>query len=98
MCHAIDLLLASELFTYHYERMVGIMMTDAEEVCCGVDCAEIQNTNPHELYFLYHLVLHYGQRHPSLFRSHRKWRKLLPTLGEVVGLNVEEVSYRTPLY
>jgi hypothetical protein len=27
-----------------------------------------------------------------LFRSHRKWRKLLPTLGEVVGLDVEEVG------
>lgn len=51
----------------------------------------MQNTNPHELYILYHIILYYGQRHPSLFRSHRKWRKLLPTLGEVVGLDVDEV-------
>ena len=32
MYQAINLLLDSELFTYHYERMVGIMMTDAQEV------------------------------------------------------------------
>jgi len=80
MHQAIDLLLDCELFTFYYERMVGIMMADAQE-----------NTNPHELYILYHVVLYYGHRHPSLFRSHRKWKKLLPTLGEVVGLEIEEV-------
>jgi len=26
-----------------------------------------------------------------LFRSHRKWKKLLPTLGEIVGVECEEV-------
>jgi hypothetical protein len=45
-----------------------------------------QNTNPHELFVLYHMVLYYGKRHPSLFRSHRKWKKLFVTLGEIVGL------------
>ncbi|KAK8846670.1 hypothetical protein IAR55_005757 [Kwoniella newhampshirensis] len=79
MYHAIAMILDSELFTYYYERMVGIMMTDAQE-----------NTNPHDLFILYHLILYYGHRHPSLFKSHRKWRKLLPTLGEVVGLDYEE--------
>ncbi|WWD21978.1 hypothetical protein CI109_106466 [Kwoniella shandongensis] len=79
MYHAIAMLLDSELFTYYYERMVGIMMSDAQE-----------NTNPHDLFILYHLILYYGHRHPSLFKSHRKWRKLLPTLGEVVGLDYEE--------
>lgn len=34
MMHAIDLLLQSELFTYHDARMVGIMMVDAQEVSC----------------------------------------------------------------
>ncbi|EIW68669.1 hypothetical protein TREMEDRAFT_39577 [Tremella mesenterica DSM 1558] len=81
MQNAMSLLLDSELFTYHYERMVGIMMADAQE-----------NTNPHDLYIIYHLILYYGQRHPSLFKSHRKWRKLLPTLGEVVGLDHDEAS------
>ncbi|WVF70164.1 hypothetical protein IAT40_004952 [Kwoniella sp. CBS 6097] len=76
---AIDLLLDSELFTFHYDRMVGILMSDAQE-----------NTNPHDLYILYHIIWFYGHRHPSLFRSHRKWKKLLPTLGEVVGLDCEE--------
>ena len=53
--------------------------------------ADMQNTHPHELYILYHLVQQYGDRHPSLFRSHRKWKKLLPTLGEIVGVECEEV-------
>ncbi|KGB80112.1 hypothetical protein CNBG_5950 [Cryptococcus deuterogattii R265] len=77
--HAVTMLLDSDLFSYYDERMVGIMMSDAQE-----------NTNPHDLYILYYIILYYGKRHPSLFRSHRKWRKLLPTLGEVVGLDVEE--------
>ena len=55
--------------------------------------ADKQNTHPHELYILYHLVQEYGDRHPSLFRSHRKWKKLLPTLGEIVGVECEEVSH-----
>ena len=32
MQHAVELLLESELFEFHYERMVGIMMGDAQEV------------------------------------------------------------------
>lgn len=32
MQHAVTLLLDCELFTFHYERMVGILMTDAQEV------------------------------------------------------------------
>jgi hypothetical protein len=32
MQHAVSILLESELFTYHYDRMVGIMMGDAQEV------------------------------------------------------------------
>ncbi|WVW78829.1 hypothetical protein I302_100791 [Kwoniella bestiolae CBS 10118] len=80
--HAIELILDCELFTFHYERMVGIIMSDAQE-----------NTNPHDLYILYHIIWYYGQRHPSLFRSHRKWRKLLPTLGEVVGLDIDEQNF-----
>lgn len=35
MLHAIDMLLHSELFTYHDARMVGIMMIDAQEVSPG---------------------------------------------------------------
>ncbi|WVQ76727.1 hypothetical protein IAR50_006401 [Cryptococcus sp. DSM 104548] len=77
--HALAILLESELFVYYAERMVGIMMTDAQE-----------DTNPHDLYILYYMILFYGQRHPSLFRSHRRWKKLLPTLGEVVGLDIDE--------
>ncbi|WVQ83870.1 hypothetical protein IAT38_006014 [Cryptococcus sp. DSM 104549] len=79
MYQAVAMLLDCELFTFYYERMVGIIMVDAQE-----------NTNPHDLYILYHLIFYYGQRHPSLFRSHRKWKKLLPTLGEVVGLDAED--------
>jgi hypothetical protein len=76
--------------------MVNIMMADAQEVSLLVrdkpKGADWQNTHPHELYILYHLVQQYGDRHPSLFRSHRKWKKLLPTLGEIVGVECEEAG------
>ena len=81
LLHVIGLLLESELFTFHYERMVALIMQDAQEV-----------TAPHEAYMLYYIVLFYGQRHPSLFRSHRRWRKLLPSLGDVLARDVNEVS------
>jgi hypothetical protein len=97
MLQAIELLLRCELFEYHDARMVNIMMADAQEVSSRPQeysaRADRQNTHPHELYILYHLVQQYGDRHPSLFRSHRKWKKLLPTLGEIVGVECEEVSY-----
>ncbi|KLT46210.1 hypothetical protein CC85DRAFT_239213 [Cutaneotrichosporon oleaginosum] len=70
---AMELLLDSDLFQFNDQRMVGIMMSQA-----------VNNTNPHELYIWYYLIAHYGLRHPSLFRSHRKWAKLLPTLMETV--------------
>lgn len=95
MYHAVDMLLHSELFRYHAERMSGLVMVDAQEVSLLYRMASqlnSQNTNPHELYVLYHIILYYGYRHPSLFRSHRKWKKLLPTLGEVVSVETEEVS------
>ncbi|KAI9635596.1 uncharacterized protein MKK02DRAFT_26305 [Dioszegia hungarica] len=85
MQHAVKALLASELFKYHTERMLGIVMVEAQE-----------NTNPHDLYILYHIILYYGFRHPSLFRSHRKWRTLLPSLGEIVSVEAEEVSFLSP--
>jgi len=97
MLQAIELLLRCELFEYHDARMVNIMMADAQEVGSSSRGdsarADRQNTHPHELYILYHLVQQYGDRHPSLFRSHRKWKKLLPTLGEIVGVECEEVSH-----
>jgi hypothetical protein len=52
-----------------------------------------KNTNPHELYIIYHIILFYGFRHASLFRSHRRWHKLLPTLGDVVSVEAEEVRH-----
>lgn len=69
------------------------MMTDAQEVRRSNHVSLTwQNTNPHDLYILYHIVWYYGHRHPSLFRSHRRWKKLLPTLGEVIGSEGDQVS------
>ncbi|GMK57413.1 hypothetical protein CspeluHIS016_0402470 [Cutaneotrichosporon spelunceum] len=76
---AMELLLDSDLFQYNDQRMVAIMMSQA-----------VNNTNPHELYIWDYLIAHYGQRHPSLFRSHRKWAKLLPTLMETVGVEPDD--------
>ncbi|BEI94160.1 uncharacterized protein CcaverHIS019_0606190 [Cutaneotrichosporon cavernicola] len=76
---AMELLLDSDLFQYNDQRMVGIMMSQAVDI-----------TNPHELYIWDYLIAHYGQRHPSLFRSHRKWAKLLPTLMETIDVEPDD--------
>jgi hypothetical protein len=36
MANAMSLLLDCELFQYHHDRMIGIIMTDAQEVSDGV--------------------------------------------------------------
>lgn len=77
--HALHLLLHSELWKYYGERMLSTIMREAEH-----------NTNPHTLYVLYHILLLHGHRHPSLFRSHRKWRRLLTSLVDVVIYEPEE--------
>jgi hypothetical protein len=55
-----------------------------------------QETNPHTLFVIYHILLSYGARHHSLFRSQRKWRRLLTSLVDVVSVDCDEVGTLHP--
>ena len=43
MFNAVELLLASELFKYHYERMIGLVMVEAQEVSCPVPIVDAKS-------------------------------------------------------
>ena len=42
MYQAVECLLDSELYTFHYERMVGNMMVDAQEVSYPFICRHVE--------------------------------------------------------
>ncbi|KAG7528622.1 hypothetical protein FFLO_06045 [Filobasidium floriforme] len=79
--HAYYLLLKSDLFRYHSERMINLILAEAEE-----------NTNPHTLFILYNILLLWGSKHHSLFRSHRRWKRLSRGLGDVFDAEIDERS------
>lgn len=58
MEHAIEALLASELFKYHTDRMMGIVMQEAQEVSGSLGGADIEYKPSRPIYLLsYHPVL-----------------------------------------
>ncbi|EKM57390.1 uncharacterized protein PHACADRAFT_119752 [Phanerochaete carnosa HHB-10118-sp] len=75
--HACDLLLNSELFTFHSERMCDILLDDAQT-----------STDPHYQLILYTILLGYGRRHASFLRSHKRWRPIIPLLMDHVRLDI----------
>ncbi|TBU39340.1 hypothetical protein BD309DRAFT_440440 [Dichomitus squalens] len=71
--HACDMVLASDLFSFHSERMCELMVEDAQT-----------NTDPHYEMILYNVMLTYGRRTPSFLRSQKRWHPLLPLLMDHV--------------
>jgi hypothetical protein len=105
--HAYHLLLRSDLFRYHSERMINLILAEAEEVRSDsslfflASCSNLlltrpsvhpQNRNPNTLYILYNILLLWGTKHYSLFRSHRRWKRLAVGLGGVFTAEVDEVN------
>lgn len=102
--HAYRSLLRSDLFRYHSERMIGLIMKEAETVSWETSSSTmshmtishpchgcLQNTNPHTLFVLYHILLYRGLKHHSLFRSRRKWKRLTFGLESALGIDLDEV-------
>lgn len=73
--HACSLLLNSELFNSHSERLSSLVVSDS-----------LTNTDPHTQLILQHVLLFYGRNHPSFFRSSKKWRNLIPVLMDTITL------------
>ncbi|KAH9986274.1 hypothetical protein BJV77DRAFT_951196 [Russula vinacea] len=71
--HACDMILDSELFAFHSERMCEILTDEAAG-----------NTDPHAQFMLYSVLLFHGRRSPSFLRSHKRWQSLTPLLMDYV--------------
>ncbi|PIL30535.1 hypothetical protein GSI_07235 [Ganoderma sinense ZZ0214-1] len=71
--HACSMILASELFSFHSERMCELMVGDAKT-----------NTDPHYEMMLYNVMLAYGRRSAVFLRSQKRWQPLLPLLMDHV--------------
>ncbi|KAF8812814.1 hypothetical protein BYT27DRAFT_7182270 [Phlegmacium glaucopus] len=71
--HACNMLLDSELFAFHSERMCEIIVDDAQ-----------RTTDPHSIYVFYEVLFFYGRRRSDVFRSHKRWEPLLPLLMDHV--------------
>ncbi|KAI0260013.1 hypothetical protein BC834DRAFT_903129 [Gloeopeniophorella convolvens] len=76
--HACDLLLNTELFSFHSERMCEIL---ADETA--------QSTDPHAQLILYSVLLYYGRRNPSFLRAHKRWQPLIPLLMDHVLVDID---------
>ncbi|KAJ9119183.1 hypothetical protein QFC22_003675 [Naganishia vaughanmartiniae] len=101
------MLVKSDLFRFYSERMIGLVMAGAEDVRSRsqldpffpltIGTLSEQCTNPHTLYILFNILLFYGHKHHSLFRSHRKWRKLLANLCDTIIVECEDAYSGTSL-
>ncbi|EMD36917.1 hypothetical protein CERSUDRAFT_114834 [Gelatoporia subvermispora B] len=76
--HACDMLLNSELFAFHSERMSEHLFGDAQT-----------NTDPHCQLIIYSVLLAYGRRKPSFLRAPKRWHQLIPLLMDHVRVDVD---------
>ncbi|KAG5728408.1 hypothetical protein E4T56_gene18959 [Termitomyces sp. T112] len=76
--HACELLMDSELFQFHSERMCEILIRDLQS-----------RTDPHAQFIFYHVLLCYGRRKTDFFRSHKRWQPLLPLLMDHILVEID---------
>ncbi|KAF5384348.1 hypothetical protein D9615_003171 [Tricholomella constricta] len=76
--HACELILDSELFEFHSERMCEILVDDLQS-----------RTDPHTQLIFYHVLLCYGRRRPDFFRSHKRWQPLLPLIMDHILVDID---------
>ncbi|KAJ7768649.1 hypothetical protein DFH07DRAFT_807525 [Mycena maculata] len=77
--HACNLIVDSELFAFHSERMCEIMTDELRT-----------NTDPHSQLIFYHVLLCHGRRRSDFFRSHKRWLPLLPLLMDHVLVEIDD--------
>ncbi|KAG8216067.1 hypothetical protein J3R82DRAFT_8067 [Butyriboletus roseoflavus] len=76
--HACHLLLDSELFVFHSERMCELAIEDVQS-----------KTDPHGQFILYSLLLFWGRRQSSFLRSHKRWQPLIPLLMDHILVEID---------
>ncbi|KAG7450939.1 uncharacterized protein BT62DRAFT_984253 [Guyanagaster necrorhizus] len=77
--HAVDLLLDSELWAFHSERMCENLAETAKS-----------NTDPHAQLVTFNVLLRYGQRKTDFFRAQRRWGTLVPLLMDHTLVEIDE--------
>ncbi|KAI0072901.1 hypothetical protein K474DRAFT_1678288 [Panus rudis PR-1116 ss-1] len=76
--HSCDLVLQSELFQFHSERMCELLLKDAQET-----------TDPHTQLIVYNILLSFGKRRADFLRSHKRWKPIIPLLMDHVMLDID---------
>ncbi|KAG9308274.1 hypothetical protein JVU11DRAFT_12037 [Chiua virens] len=76
--HACQLLLDSELFSFHSERMCELAIEDVQS-----------KTDPHGQFVLYSVLLFWGRRQSSFLRSHKRWQPLIPLLMDHILVEID---------
>ncbi|KAJ7594397.1 hypothetical protein C8J56DRAFT_821029 [Mycena floridula] len=76
--HACGMLLDSELFSFHSERMCDILAADVQT-----------NTNPHTQFIHYSVLMSFGSRKGEFLRSHKRWRPLIPLLMDHILVDID---------
>ncbi|PBL03917.1 hypothetical protein ARMGADRAFT_953099 [Armillaria gallica] len=77
--HAVDLLLDSELWAFHSERMCENLTETAKS-----------NTDPHAQLVTFNVLLRYGQRKTDFFRAQKRWGTLVPLLMDHTLVEIDE--------
>ncbi|EGO01185.1 hypothetical protein SERLA73DRAFT_105792 [Serpula lacrymans var. lacrymans S7.3] len=76
--HACELLLDSDLFTFHSERMCELLVDDVQS-----------NTDPHFQLITFTVLLYFGRRKSSFLRSQKRWQPLVPLLMDHVLVDID---------
>ncbi|KAK0470040.1 uncharacterized protein EV420DRAFT_85978 [Desarmillaria tabescens] len=77
--HAVDLLLDSELWAFHSERMCESLAETVKS-----------NTDPHAQLVIFNVLLRYGQRKTDFFRAQKRWGTLVPLLMDHTLVEIDE--------
>ncbi|KAJ2919761.1 hypothetical protein MD484_g678, partial [Candolleomyces efflorescens] len=76
--HAFHLLLDSEIFQFHSERMCENIVDDARNT-----------TDPHMLFILFQTLYFHGQRRVESLRNHKRWQPITPLLMDHVLVEID---------
>ncbi|KIM25009.1 hypothetical protein M408DRAFT_75011, partial [Serendipita vermifera MAFF 305830] len=77
--HACSMLLESEIFSWHSERLSDIILSTAAN-----------DTNPHCELIVHSALLIYGRRNPAFLRSKTKWKPIFPILMDHVLTELDD--------
>ncbi|KAF8909624.1 hypothetical protein CPB84DRAFT_1765012 [Gymnopilus junonius] len=76
--HACNYLIESELFEFHSERMLELIIDDARTI-----------TDPHLAYVSYEVLFYHGRQRVDFFRSHKRLQPLLPLLMDHILVEID---------